>query len=344
MKKLNLTTATILATALLLTSCGGSKQEEITVDELPQVRVETLKKEPVEQSRDFTGTVQSFKQNDITPSMPVRIDNILVDVGDNVKKGQVLVEMDVVNRQQLQLQLANLERELERVTELHKTGGISQQQVDQLTVQVNIQRTAMQNMIENTTLRAPFDGVVTGRYYHPGEMFSMSPTASGRAAILTVMTLAPLKVTIHVNEEYFSRVKAGVKVDVTTDIYPGVSFRGAVHIVHPTIDPMTRTFGVEVQIPNSDLRLRPGMFARVNVNFGSMERVVAPDLAIIRQTGTNDRYVFVYENGIVHKVKVQVGRQVGNRVEILDGLNEGDQVVVAGMARLLDQSKVRIVE
>ena len=107
---------------------------------------------------------------------------------------------------------------------------------------------------------------------------------------------------------------------------------------------MTRTFGVEVRIPNADRRLRPGMFARVNVNFGTMQRVVVSDLAVVRQMGTNDRYVFVYENGMVHKVKVQLGRQVGNKVEILDGLNEGDQVVVAGMARLLDQSKVRRVE
>jgi RND family efflux transporter MFP subunit len=336
---------TILATTLLLASCGGSKQEEeITTDELPQVRLETLKKESVEQSHDFTGSVQSFKQNDITPSMPVRIDNILVDVGDNVKQGQILVEVDVVNRQQLQLQLSNLERELERVTELHKAGGISQQQVDQLSVQVKVQQTAMKNMIDNTTLRAPFDGVVTGRYYHPGEMFSMNPTPSGRAAILTVMTLSPLKVTINVNEEYFARVKAGVSVNVTTDIYPDVNFKGAVHIVQPTVDPMTRTFGVEVKIPNADLRLRPGMFARVNVNFGTMQRVVVPDLAIIRQIGTNDRYVFVHENGVVHKVKVQLGRQVGKHIEVLSGLDEGDQVVVAGMSKLLDQSKVRIVE
>jgi RND family efflux transporter MFP subunit len=342
MKKFNLLT---LAMAIFLSSCGGSKQEEeITTESLPQVRLETLVSEPVEQSRDFTGTVQSFKQNDITPSMPVRIDKILVDVGDNVKQGQVLVEMDVANRQQLSLQLANLERELERVSELHKAGGASQQQLDQVRVQVNVQQTAMKNMIDNTTLRAPFDGVITGRYYHAGEMFSMSPTASGRAAILTVMTLSPLKITIFVNEEYFARVKKGQTVNVTTDIYPDENFSGTVHLVHPTIDPMTRTFGVEVSIPNANLRIRPGMFARVSVNFGTMKRVIVPDLAVVRQLGTNDRYVFVYENGIVHKVKVLLGRQVGKNIEVLDGLEEGDQVVVAGMAKLLDQSKVVVVE
>jgi RND family efflux transporter MFP subunit len=337
MKKINLLTLTM---AIFLSSCGGSKKQDetTTVEELPQVRLATLTREAVEQTRDFMGTVQAFKQNDIAPSMPVRIDKILVDVGDNVKQGQVLVEMDAVNREQLNLQLANLERELDRVTELQKSGGISQQQVDQLRLQVDVQKKSMQNLIDNTTLRAPFDGVITARNFHAGELFM-----PGRG-ILTIMTLTPLKITIFVNEEYFPRVRRGMAVNVTTDIYPDEEFRGSVQLVYPTIDAMTRTFGVEVTIPNSDLRLRPGMFARVNVNFGSMNRVVVPDLAVVRQLGTNDRYVFVYENDIVHKVKVQLGRQFGTNFEVLEGLNEGDEVVVAGASRLLDQSRVRIVE
>ncbi|MDR1950631.1 MAG: efflux RND transporter periplasmic adaptor subunit, partial [Bacteroidales bacterium] len=126
--------------------------------------------------------------------------------------------------------------------------------------------------------------------------------------------------------------------------YPDADFKGIVHLVYPTVDPTTRTFGVEISIPNSDLRIRPGMFARVNVNFGAMKRVIVPDLAVVRQIGTNDRYVFVYENGTVNKVKVQLGRQVGKNIEVLSGLNAGEQVVVAGMAKLLDQSKVLVVE
>jgi RND family efflux transporter MFP subunit len=219
-----------------------------------------------------------------------------------------------------------------------KAGGASQQQVDQLRVQVDVQKRAMRNMIENTTLRAPFNGVVTARNFHAGEMYM-----PGRP-ILTVMTLSPLKITIFVNEEYFSRVRKGMPVTVTTDVYSGEEFKGTVHLIHPTIDPTTRTFGVEVSIANSNLRLRPGMFARVNVGFGAMKRVVVPDLAVVRQVGTNDRYVFVYENGAVSKVKVQLGNLTGKNVEVLDGLKEGEQVVVAGMSRLLDQSRVRVTE
>jgi RND family efflux transporter MFP subunit len=158
------------------------------------------------------------------------------------------------------------------------------------------------------------------------------------------MTLTPLKITIFVNEEYFSRVRKGMPVTVTTDIYTDEEFRGTVHLIHPTIDPASRTFGVEITIPNSNLRLRPGMFARVNMGFGAMKRVIVPDLAVVRQIGTNDRYVFVYENGVVHKTKVQLGNQVGKNIEVLSGLEEGDQVVVAGMSRLLDQSQVQVVE
>lgn len=335
----------ILATALFLVSCDGSKkQETITTEALPQVKVEMLTSEQVEQTLEFTGTVESFKQNDICPSTPVRIENILVEVGDRVKKGQVLVEMDIAQRKQMQVQLDNIEREYKRISELHKAGGASQQQVDQIRVQMEVQQTAMKNLTDNTTLRAPFDGVITGRYYHPGEMFSMSPTKSGKAAILTIMTLSPLKVTINVSEEYFPKVKPGMAVDVTTDIYPDAHFKGKVHLVYPTIDAATRTFPVEISIANSDMRVRPGMYARVNVNFGVLKRVVVPDIAVVKQTGTNDRYAFTHNNGIVSKIKIQLGRQMDKKIEVLSGLNEGEEVVVAGMAKLLDQSKVEVVK
>lgn len=336
----------ILATAVVLASCGGSKkQEEVVVaEQLPQVKIEKLISSDVDQTLEFTGTVESFTQNDICPSTPVRIENILVEVGDKVKKGQVLVEMDIAQRKQMQVQLDNLERDFKRISELQKAGGASQQQVDQIRVQMEVQQTAMQNLTDNTTLRAPFDGVITGRYYHPGEMFSLSPTASGKAAILTLMTLSPLKVTINVNEEYFPKVKNGLAVDVTTDIYPDAHFNGKVHLIYPTIDPSTRTFPVEVSIPNADLRVRPGMYARVNVNFGAMKRVLVPDIAVVRQIGTNDRYVFVYDNGVVSKVKVQLGRQLDKKIEVLSGLKADQEVVIAGMGKLLDQSKVEVVK
>ncbi|MDR2907959.1 MAG: efflux RND transporter periplasmic adaptor subunit, partial [Bacteroidales bacterium] len=293
----------ILATALFMASCGGSKKEEATTvaveETATQIKIATLASEQVDQTSEFTGTVESFTQNDICPSTPVRIESILVEVGDKVKKGQVLVEMDIAQRKQMQVQLDNIEQDYKRISELQKAGGASQQQVDQVRVQMEVQQTAMKNLTENTTLRAPFDGVITGRYYHPGEMFSMSPTKSGKAAILTIMTLSPLKITINVNEEYFPKVKRGMSVDVTSEIYPDAHFKGSVHLIYPTIDPATRTFPVEVSIPNADLRVRPGMYARVNVNFGAMKRVVVPDVAVIKQVGTNDRYVFVHEDGMV---------------------------------------------
>jgi multidrug efflux pump subunit AcrA (membrane-fusion protein) len=82
----------------------------------------------------------------------------------------------------------------------------------------------------------------------------------------------------------------------------------------------------------------------VNVNFGAMKRVVVPDVAVIKQVGTNDRYVFVHEDGMVSKVKVELGRQLGKNIEVLGGLKEGEEVAIAGVTRLLDQSKVEVVK
>ncbi|MCL2412952.1 MAG: efflux RND transporter periplasmic adaptor subunit, partial [Bacteroidales bacterium] len=123
---------------------------------------------------------------------------------------------------------------------------------------------------------------------------------------------------------------------------PGREFIGRVNIIYPTIDPMSRTFRVEITIPNADLAIRPGMFARVELNFGAVDYVVIPDVAVMRQPGTNTRFVFTVEDGQARRREVELGRLVGDRFEVISGVESGAQVVVAGQSRLHDQTEVRI--
>ena len=332
MKKYSLT---ILATALLLASCGGSKQDETTTDELPLVRVATVIKEPVDQLTELTGNIEAFRVNHIVPTIPGRIDNVLVEVGNRVSRGQLLVQMDRTNLVQARLQLENAERELGRITELHGVGGVTQQQVDQLTSQVDVLRETVRNLTENTNLLSPIDGIVTARFFDAKNIFA------GAQPILTVMQLTPVKIMISIPEMHFPRVRRGMEVRVRLDTYPGRDFTGRINIIYPTIDQLSRTFRAEVTIANADMAIRPGMFARVELNFGAIEHVVIPDVAVMRQTGTNTRFVFVVENGVAHRREVQLGRLVGSQFEVFSGIEAGEQIVVAGQSRLLDQTPVR---
>ena len=328
---------------LLLASCGGKAAVE-EKEEIRRVRVETLKEKKVDQQLVYAGTVEPFEQAFISSSTPVRINKIYKEVGDKVRKGDLLVQMDASNFRQAKTQLDNLEKEYSRLDTLFKIGSISQQQLDQLSTQLEVARTSFQNLNENTQLRSPINGVVTGRYFEDGEMFSMTPTAVGRAAILAIMDINPVKVTINVPGDYFVMVNSDVKVSLELDVYPNQTFEGSLHIKYPTIDPATRTFSVELKFPNPDLSLRPGMFGRVTLVLGEADRVLVPDRAVLRQTGVNERYVFVVENNQAVRKTVEIGRLLGNEIEVLKGLQAGEKVVIAGSAGLLEGVAVEVVQ
>ena len=290
--------------ALLLTvvmgSCTGGKDKAATehVVEKPKVKVADVKARPVDQIQEYTATVEAEAKNNIAPSSPVRIDQIFVEVGDRVSKGQKLVQMDAANLKQTKLQLDNQEIEFNRMDELYKVGGASKSEWDASKMQLDVQRTAYKNLLENTSLVSPINGVVTARNYDNGDMYS------GGNPVLVVEQITPVKLMINVSESYFTQVKKGAPVDVKLDVYGDEIFKGTINLIYPTIDAATRTFPIEIKLDNRDQRVRPGMFARATLNFGTADNVVVPDLAIVKQAGSGDRYVYVYKDGKVSYNKV----------------------------------------
>lgn len=325
-----------------LASCGSRQTEETVQENKAVVKTAVVQLKMVEQLVSFAGNVEPFEKAYISSAQPVRINRILKEVGDYVRSGEVLVQMDAANYRQSSVQLANLKKEYARLDTLYKVGSVSEQQLDQLKAQLDVALAANSNLAENTVIRSPISGVVSRRFYEDGEMFAMSPLADGRSAILTVERIDPVKVIVHVGEQYFSMVDKDLKVSLTVDSQPGKVFSGEVHLKYPTIDPNTRTFQLELKFPNKEGLIRPGMFSRVTLGFGSVERVVAPDLAVIRQAGINERYVFVIEDGKTKRKVVQPGRLIGSEFEIISGLKPGEEVVVAGLGGLLDGTEVEI--
>lgn len=337
MKKINLFFAA--ASIFMLGACSGGEQTEQTKTEeaIESVKIGSTSLQNVPQETTYTATVQPDKRNNISSSMPNRIKKIYVEVGDHVKKGQVLVDLDASNIIQQKVQLDNLELEYNRAKELVAVGGASQQQLDQITTQFEAAKTAYDNLMENTKLLSPVNGVVTARNYDDGDM--------AQGTILTVMQINPVKIVINVSETEFTKVKLGMPIDITLDVFGDENFKGRVSLIYPTIDPMTRTFGVEVEIPNASNRVRPGMFARATIDFGARERVIVSDRAVIKRAGSGDRFVYVYNNdGTVTYTQVELGRHVDNYYEVLSGLAADEQVVVAGQTRLSDGVKVNVVE
>lgn len=323
---------------LLMSACTESKDKKgvDVISEKPRVKLATVTARQVDQILEYTATVEAEVKNNIAPASPVRIDHVYVEVGDKVSKGQKLVQMDAASLKQLKLQLDNQEIEFKRLDELYKVGGVSKSEWDASKMSLDVKKTSYRNLLENTSLLSPISGIITARNYDNGDMYN------GNTPVLVVEQIVPVKLLINISENYFSKIKKGSPVKVKFDVFEGEVFNGKISLIYPTINAATRTFPVELVLDNKDMKVRPGMFARVEVNFGSENHVVVPDLAVVKQAGSGDRYVFVYEKGKVRYQKVELGSRMGSEYELISGVDNNSQVVVAGHARLVNGTEVII--
>ena len=335
-------TLSLSALALLAVSCGNKseeKAEETQVQEKVQVKFAKVTSADIPQTETYTATVESDVKNNIAPNASYRIEKIYVEVGDQVRKGQVLVQLDASSMQQMKLQLENQKVEFGRTEQLYQVGGASKAEYDNAKMQLDVISTQYKQLVENTQLLSPISGVVTARNYDNGDLYS-----SGSGPVLTIEQTNPVKVMLNISEEYYKKVYKGMSVDIDLDAYKGETFNGKVTVVYPTVDVATHTFPVEVTISNPAQKVRPGMFARATVNFGSLNHVLVPDEALVKQIGAGDRYVYVYKDGKVSYNKVELGQHIGTNYEIISGVNPGDEVVIAGQARLANGKEVEVVK
>ncbi|MFO7576027.1 MAG: efflux RND transporter periplasmic adaptor subunit [Bacteroidales bacterium] len=343
---------TLAIAAAFMAGCSSPKQNasddadsEAEIAAVP-VKVLELTKSTIARSIEFTATALPFEEVNVSPSTPGRIESLFVEVGDRVRKGDNLFQMDRTQLMQARIQLANLEKDLARLDTLLQTGSTRQQQYDQMKAQYDVLKSNVAFLEENTLLKAPFSGIITGRYFEAGEMYSGAPTAAsgGKAAVVTLMQINPIKVTLNITEQYFTLIKRGMPVRISSDIYSDEVFTGKVYLVHPTINAMTRSFQTEVEVPNQNEKLRPGMFVRASMDLGEIEAFVVPAATVLVQEGTNIRYVFVEKSGIATRIEVVLGERYDDMIEIIsDNLNEGDRIVTQGQVRLTAGNKVEVV-
>lgn len=334
------------AAVIAAASCGNGKKqetaaaaEEKTAEVAPLVTVVTVSKQDVPQTSVYTSSVEPYAKNNIAPQTSMRISKINVEVGDFVRAGQILAEMDRLQLQQAELQMKNNETEYNRLKGLYDAGGLSKSDLDAIELSYKVSKTSYDNLLQNTILRSPINGVVTARNYDKGDMFSMGQP------IYTVEQIAPVKLLVGISESDYSNVKKGNEVNITVDAFPGKVFVGKINRIYPTINEATHTFNVEVIVPNRDNVLRPGMYARVTVQFGVNNSVVVPDTAIVKQTGSGERFVYILNaDGTVTYRNVKLGRRIDSMYEILSGVEDGAKVVTEGQVRLKDGIKVTVSE
>ncbi|HNY03640.1 MAG TPA: efflux RND transporter periplasmic adaptor subunit [Bacteroidales bacterium] len=343
---LALVASLLIAAASCSTGNKKSDPSKATADTLREIPVKTtaITKETITRRIEFTATLNPFEEVHLAPASPGRIEKINVEISDHVKQGQVVALMDRTNLQQAQINLMKVKADFRRFDTLKKTRSIADQQYDQMKSAYDIAENSYNFLLDNTQLKAPFNGVISGKYFEDGEIYSGSPVAAvGKPAILSIVQIDRLKALIGISAGYFPLIRNGMKAEVTSDIYPGRLFSGEIFRIYPTIDNTTKTFTAELKIPNEGLTLRPGMFAKIRLDLGKGEALLVPTIALIKQTGTNDMYVFVNKNGKAVKTAVKIGTIVDDRTEILEGLSNGDEIVTSGQNKLVHQSPLKVI-
>ena len=330
------------AAAALMTACGSKDSSTATTGQnaqkaAPVVSVITAQAEDVDITNTFTSNIEPFATNNIVSQTAGRIVSINAEVGQKVSKGQVLAKMDDVNLAKTRLQYVNDSTELSRLTELYKIGAVSQADYDMAKLSLNVTKKTYENLAENTYLRSPINGVVTARNYDKGDMYSMAQP------IFVVEQIQPVKMLVNVSESLFTQVHEGMEFTVNVEAYPNEVFKGKVNLLYPTVNSATHTFPVEVICENKDQRLRPGMFARVTANFGTNHHIVIPDNAVVKQQGSGEHFVYILQpDNTVKYTLVELGKRLGNRYEIVSGINEGERIVTEGQVRLKDGVNVTV--
>jgi membrane fusion protein (multidrug efflux system) len=273
--------------------------------------------------------------------------SVLVNEGDYVNVGQtvVIVRSDVVNvnAQTAKAIYDNAQADYSRYENAFKSGGVTKQQLDQAKLALTNAGSNLKQAnisVGDTRVKAPIKGFINKRFIEPGSMLAGTPAT----AMFEIINVSKLKLNVTVNESQVASLKLGTPVNITASVYPDKVFTGKITFIAPKAD-SSLNFPVEIEIANTSSNdLKAGMYG--TALFASKQQkqsmMIVPRNAFVGSVSSNQ--IFVAENGIAKLKTVTAGRILGDKVEILNGLSNGESVIVTGQINLQDGNKVDLIK
>ena len=316
------------------------------------VSVEEIKPQSIEQFIETTGTVEAIKKVELTAETNGYYrrgkagDGTPFSVGDPVDKDDVIVYLDnpeleneiMIESKELELDIS--EREFEKQQSLYEKGGVTLRELKNaeqafINAQYNYENAQLQ--LAKIKVRSPFDGLIVDLPY-----FTEGTRVQSGAVIANVMNYEELYMDVNIPGKQLGRVSVGQRARVLNYTMPDDTLWGEITQVSPAIDPETRTFLASIIVDNPDLTFRPGMFVKNEIIVARHDSVIVVPKDIIIQSRGSKR-VFVVERGAADERRIETGLENPTHVEIVDGLDEGERLVVKGYETLSDRTKVKIV-
>ncbi|SNR23831.1 efflux RND transporter periplasmic adaptor subunit [Flavobacterium sp. ov086] len=311
------------------------------------VKVSPVKTEDV--SLDFVanGNFQPIQQLTFSAEKSGKVISVLAKEGDYVRVGQTLLTVrgDVVNvnAQAAEAAYQNAKSDYNRYENAFKTGGVTKQQLDQAKLALtNAQSQYTQAKIDvgDTRVKAPINGFINKKYIEPGSILAATPAT----ALFDIVNVSKLKLVVTVNENQVASLKVGNNINVTASVYPDKTFSGKITFIAAKADE-SLNFPVEIEIANNTHNdLKAGMYGTANFasNQQKQHLMVVPRNAFVGSVSSNE--IFVVKDGVAKLRKVTAGRILGDQVEIINGLTDGETVVITGQINLQDGNTVEIIK
>jgi RND family efflux transporter MFP subunit len=327
-----------------VSGCGRQEAVQSAGEERIPVEVVDVTRAAVAPILSYSGTVEPWRKALLGAQIQGRVERFHVDVGDRVEKDELLAELGSEQLTQAEAAYTAARKDWERMEALEAGGAVTEQALDHANAAYEAAKATYEMVRESARIRAPFPGVVSGRFLDEGEVFILMPSGAGAPAILEVSKTDTVKVVIEVAERDKSSVHKGLSAAIDVGDHGGRRFEGRIGRVDPSLDRMSRTATAEIVIANPGGALTSGSFARVEVDLDPRQALLLPRDALVRQEGTGVFYVYVVEGGTAHRRNLTLGASYGDDVEVLDGLTSGDRVAMAGRYRLHDGAEVTEVE
>lgn len=369
-KKFTMLFIMVLSLAIFLMGCE-KKESTKPVEEKPiTVETHTVKKGNLAIETSLSGVIKPIEEASVAPKISGKTTKINVEMGDYVKEGTILFELDqedmynaikqaeaayatsLANFKKIEEQIQNAKENYERMKALYDEGAISKQQLEQVELQASEtslevarfqseqSRVAIENaksQLDHCIVRAPISGVITKVNIHKGEM------ASPAADAIHIANIDRVSIETSIAENLINKVHVGDKVDVTFPSLEKKSFKGKITALPPAPAKNSLTYSMKIILDNKDRAIKPGMFAEISVVSDKRENIITiPSETVLLK---NEKHiVFLVSNNQAKIKEVSLGLDNGKKVEIKKGLKEGDILVVKGQNYLDDGNKVQVIK
>jgi membrane fusion protein (multidrug efflux system) len=312
---------------------------------LPLVKTIKPVRETITKTLTYNGDVLAYRQANIFAKVTGTLEAVYADIGDYTKEGQLLAVIDSTElAQQVLLTSATYENAMlnyDRARKLAEQNLIATQDFDNATAAMTVAKAnyeSAKTRLSYSRITAPFSGIITRRFLDPGAVITTSnPT------LFTLMDLDRVKVVVSVPERDVPFVQKVKTASITVDALPGATFRGTLSRLSQALDMATRTMLIQIDVENRDHTIKPGMFATVTLFVDQHKNALLLPLQSVL-ADEKGRFIFALSTNKVKKIYVKSGWEVNNRLEILDGLAEGEDVVESGQQQLRDGSEVKVIE